>query len=254
MAARVTTLLVRLSGADPKILQLVPEETPKFAALGGVILTTAAVTGLSMLLTLTMIDITPWAAAVGAVLWSVVVTNLDRMLVGTLQRQAGWLRTIALVLPRLLVALVLGVITSTPLVLRIFEPAIEAELAARGGHAGSGLLARLDALDAIAARHASVNVAQYALQLFFVLLSVLPVLVRILGLFGPPSGYDWVAAEEEAEAVRAEALRNVTRTHAEMVDLEREVADRLAELLTTLGPPAEGRTGSSGDEQDGSRS
>jgi hypothetical protein len=254
MAARVTTLLVRLSGADPRILRLVPEETPKFARLGAVILTMAAVSGLSMLVALTMIDITPWAAVPGAVLWSLIVANLDRLLVVTLQRQAGWLRTITLLVPRLALAIVLGVITSTPLVLRIFEPEIEAELAARGDHAGSGLLARVDALGAIAARNDSVNVAQYVLLLLFVLFSVLPVLVRILDLFGPPSGYDRVAAEEEVTRVRAEALRNVARTRSAIMGLEREVADQLAELLTNLGPPAEGRIGSSGDELGGGRS
>jgi uncharacterized protein DUF4407 len=252
MATRATTLLVRLSGANPRILRLVPEETPKFAALGSVILATASIAGISMLFALTMARISLWVAIPVAVAWSLMTANLDRLMIIGLQRSAGWLRTMTLIVPRLMLAILLGTTTSTPLVLRIFQPEIEAELASRGEHRGSGLLARLDALNTIATRDASVNVAQYALLLLFVCLSVLPVLVRILGLFGPPSGYDRLAAEDEARA-RAEALRNVAKTRAEMMGLEREVADQLAELLNTLGPPVKSRTGNPDDEPNGDR-
>lgn len=251
MAARVTTLLIRLSGADPKILRLVPEETPKFASLGGIILSMAALACVSMFFGLAISGVSPWVAAPGAVLWSLVVAGSDRLLVTALQRDGGRPRKIALAVLQLVLAVLLGVTTSTPLVLMIFKPEIEAELAVRGDQAGSGLLARLDALKTIGEHYPSANVAQYALLLFFGLISVLPVLTRILGLFGPPSRYNRVAVEERT---RFEALRNIARTRAEMTVVEREVADRLTELLIALGPPARSSTDSSGDDLDGGRS
>ncbi|MDU0293816.1 DUF4407 domain-containing protein [Saccharothrix longispora] len=253
MAARVTTLLVRLSGADPKILRLVPEETPKFASMGGVILTTAVVTGVSMFVALAPVGVSPWIAAPAAAMWSALIATMDRWHVVSLQRQAKRLQTIVVIVPRLALALLLGVTTSTPLMLRIFEPEILAELAARGENADSGLLMRLEALSAIAARDISVNLAQYALLVLFASISVLPVLVRTLSLFAPPSRYDRATADEEAR-LRAEVLRKVAQTHAEMMGAERELADRLAEMLTKLGPPVEGRSGGSGDELNGGRS
>lgn len=57
-----------------------------------------------------------------------VIFNIDRWLVTSLQRGGGILATVGAFLPRFILAVLLGMVISEPLVLRLFRPEIEAEL------------------------------------------------------------------------------------------------------------------------------
>jgi hypothetical protein len=123
------SFLIWLSGAYPYVLNQVPADRPKYQGMGGAVLTTAALAGLSMFFAVTMALSASAAAAVFvAVVWFLAILNLDRWLVASLQRSARKRDILKIAIPRFLLALLFGLIISTPLVLRIFDPEVEAEI------------------------------------------------------------------------------------------------------------------------------
>ncbi|MEV4362725.1 DUF4407 domain-containing protein [Nonomuraea sp. NPDC049625] len=123
------SFLIWLSGAYPYVLNQVPADRPKYQGMGGAVLTTAALAGLSMFFAMTMALSASAAAAVFvAAVWFLAILNLDRWLVASLQRSARKRDILKIAIPRFLLALLFGLIISTPLVLRIFNPEVEAEI------------------------------------------------------------------------------------------------------------------------------
>ncbi|GGP44814.1 DUF4407 domain-containing protein [Saccharothrix coeruleofusca] len=123
--------LAKLSGARGEILRKAPGDVNKHAAMGGVLLSTAAVAAVSAFFALhSVLRLPVVAAAVAGVAWGVVIFNLDRMLVITMTRGNGWLLNLLAAIPRVGLAVVIGSIISMPLVLKIFEPEINSELVA----------------------------------------------------------------------------------------------------------------------------
>ncbi|MFC4908610.1 DUF4407 domain-containing protein [Actinomadura gamaensis] len=115
-------VLVWLSGADPEILRRATTDRAKYVGIGGAVLTTATLASVSMFFALRMaVGAAVWAAVLLAMMWFLVILNLDRWLVVSLTRSQGKVLTILLALPRVAMALLFGVIISTPLVLQIFN-------------------------------------------------------------------------------------------------------------------------------------
>jgi hypothetical protein len=128
-ARRLRYPLARLAGAQPDVLEKAKTDRIKYSAMGGVLLTTAGVAGVSAAFALiSTLKLPPAVAASAGVLWAVVILNLDRMLIVNMRRQSGWLRNLGAAVPRLLLAVVIGSVVSMPLVLRIFEPEITSEI------------------------------------------------------------------------------------------------------------------------------
>jgi hypothetical protein len=122
-------LLIWLSGADPDTLSRSPREKRKYSGLGGVVLTTAAMAGLSAGFALHTGVRAPLAVSVLiGVLWALAIANLDRWLVAAAGRRELWWQNLATLVPRILLALVIGAVVSTPLVLWIFQREIQAQL------------------------------------------------------------------------------------------------------------------------------
>ncbi|MFC5187682.1 DUF4407 domain-containing protein [Actinomadura harenae] len=115
-------VLVWLSGADPDILRRASTDRAKYVGIGGAVLTTATLASVSMFFALRMaVGASVWAAVPLSMMWFLVILNLDRWLVVSLTRSQGRLLTVLLALPRVVMALLFGVIISTPLVLQIFD-------------------------------------------------------------------------------------------------------------------------------------
>lgn len=112
-----------LTGIDEALLDKVRYERSKYTALGGVVLGTSVIAAFSMwnFATEALGRISFWAL-VPTVIWMLFVLNLDRWLV-TPQPNAR--RRVGPLLTRLLIALLLGTVIAEPLVLRIFQTAIE---------------------------------------------------------------------------------------------------------------------------------
>lgn len=102
-------------------------ERARFQGLGGAILTTAGIAAVSMTFALvSALKVFPLLAVPVGLAWGFAILSLDRWLVASLPALGG--RRFTLALPRVLLALLLGVVISTPLVLQIFKPEIDAKL------------------------------------------------------------------------------------------------------------------------------
>jgi len=128
-AGRSGGLILWLSGADPHVLAKVPRERRKFSGIGGVVLTTAVMATLSATFALSSGVRVPLLLAIPlGVLWGLAIMNLDRWLVTAAVRRERWYQNLAVALPRLILALIIGAVISTPLVLWIFQREINTEL------------------------------------------------------------------------------------------------------------------------------
>ncbi len=114
-----------LAGVNEELLAWVPGERPKYTALGGVVLGTATIAAFSMAMALTevlggfhVLSLLP------VLIWGVFIANLDRWLVSS-SNGGRWGRRAGLLLPRLALAFAFGVVIAEPLVLRVFETAVE---------------------------------------------------------------------------------------------------------------------------------
>ncbi len=121
--------LIWLSGARRQILAECPTERPKYVGIGAAILITAAMAGVSLSFALVTIlkvplpDVLPFAIA-----WGLAILSLDRLFVVSMSRQGPRWAHLSRALPRVLLALLLGAVISTPFVLQIFRPEIDQEI------------------------------------------------------------------------------------------------------------------------------
>ncbi|PWS43091.1 DUF4407 domain-containing protein [Streptomyces sp. ZEA17I] len=123
----VARRLRALTGVDEELLARVKYERSKYTALGGVVLGTSVIAAFSMWnFTTEALGRVSLVALVPTVIWMLFVLNLDRWLVTP---QPNTRRRLGPVLMRLLVALMLGAVIAEPLVLRIFQTAIEQHVA-----------------------------------------------------------------------------------------------------------------------------
>ena len=121
--------LVWLSGAQQDILARFRADRPKYAGMGSAVLITATMAGVSMTFALHSVLKVSLAAAIPfAVAWGLAIMSLDRWLVVSLVRQQNKLSYLLLALPRVALAILFGLIISTPFTLQIFQPEINHEI------------------------------------------------------------------------------------------------------------------------------
>ena len=124
----VGKLLIAISGARREILDVCPTERIKFQSLGWAILITSGIATISMWFALdNALGLNPAVALPLALLWGLVIMGIDRWLITSIPPRGS--RRWVVALPRLLLALLLGSIISTPIVLRIFQTEITNEIA-----------------------------------------------------------------------------------------------------------------------------
>ncbi|MFE1596838.1 DUF4407 domain-containing protein [Nocardia sp. NPDC058705] len=121
--------LLALVGVREDLLARAPSDRFRYLSMAGVLLTTAAVAAVSAAFALQMAVHAPlWAAILLGIGWGVVILNLDRLLVVGMHRHKSFRHNLYAAIPRVLLALLLGAVISTPLVLRIFESEILTEV------------------------------------------------------------------------------------------------------------------------------
>src|SRR3954447_4187682 len=121
--------LAVLAGARLDVLQVAPGARAKHVALGGVLLSTGGLAALSAAFAVHMALGAPWAVATLVGLgWGAVIVNLDRMLLVGMAHDASVKRNAVLAVPRIGLALVLGVVISTPLTLQVFHREIDTQI------------------------------------------------------------------------------------------------------------------------------
>jgi hypothetical protein len=109
----------------------------------------------------------------------------------------------------------------------------------------AGILARLEALDRLGDRNATLAAAQMMLSLLFMSIEILPVLMKLLLNFGPPSAYDKLAAlrdsgDVEIEELQKESRLTVAAAREEMLVMaEQERIDRQKQAIIARREAAE---------------
>jgi len=127
-----TKFLWWCAGADEKILQYSSyADHVKYVGIGGVVLATGFMAALSMGFAIDTIFHEWWATIPIAIIWALIVFNLDRFIVSSTGKGDGdssiSLSELGNALPRLLMAILLGLTISAPLETRIFSKEIERE-------------------------------------------------------------------------------------------------------------------------------
>lgn len=121
-------LLIALSGARPEVLERCPSERGKFEGIGGAVLTTCVLAVVSMTFALhSALGMALFLAIPASLLWGLAIMSLDRWLVGSIQADDA--RRWKMAVPRILMAMLIGLVISTPLVLRIFKSEIDVQIA-----------------------------------------------------------------------------------------------------------------------------
>jgi hypothetical protein len=125
---RFRRFVLALSGAHQQTLDLVPTERARFESLGWAILITSGIATISMWFALaSAVGINGILALPVALLWGFVIMGIDRWLVTSMPIDDN--RRWALAAPRVVLAILLGTLISTPLVLRVFQAEINAQMA-----------------------------------------------------------------------------------------------------------------------------
>jgi hypothetical protein len=141
---RIGNSLAVLAGARPDVLAAAPGARAKFVALGGVLLSTGGLALVSMAFAVHMALGVWWPfALLLGVGWGAVVVNLDRMLLVGMAHDSSLTRNLVLAVPRIGLALVLGVVIATPLTLQIFAKEIDTEIVTMQAEQGDAYRASL---------------------------------------------------------------------------------------------------------------
>jgi hypothetical protein len=120
--------LLMCSGANQSILKRSPSDLNKHIGLGGTILFTAIFASLAAAYAIHLIfENVLMAAAIGLV-WGLMIFNLDRFIVSSMKHKGGFVARLILASPRIVMAVVIAMVMSTPIELRLFESEIETEL------------------------------------------------------------------------------------------------------------------------------
>ncbi len=142
---RIGDGLAVLAGACPDVLEAAPRTRARFVALGGVLLSTGALAVLSASFAVHMALGAWWPVALLVGLgWGAVIVNLDRMLLVGMAHDSSVRRNVALAVPRIGLALVLGAVIATPLTLQVFGPEIDTEVVSIQAEAADAYKSSLD--------------------------------------------------------------------------------------------------------------
>jgi hypothetical protein len=127
-AHRNLSLLRRFIGVREEILDWVPEERARYSRLGAIVLNTGLMAAVSLFIALHTLTAAPLYVQIPAALfWGYLIISFDGWLVagthGVLSRSKVWV-----FLPRLIITLLMGAVIAEPLVLAVFQPAVQQEV------------------------------------------------------------------------------------------------------------------------------
>jgi hypothetical protein len=126
---RIAEFLLTVSGANRDVLAEAPKERTKQIAMGAVLVSTAAIAAVSASYAFHIALHLWWPVAVlFGLAWGLVILNLDRWLVVSTPRLKTKLGTLGMALPRVLLAVLIGAVISTPLTLAVFSAEINVEV------------------------------------------------------------------------------------------------------------------------------
>lgn len=117
------------AGAHQKLLQRFPSEQIKYSGLGGVLLATFALATLSSGYAIYSVFGHLGWTVLFALVWGLIIFNFDRFLVSTMRKYGvSKNRQLLMAVPRLALALLIGLTIARPLELKIFEKEINVKM------------------------------------------------------------------------------------------------------------------------------
>lgn len=117
------------AGAHQQLLKQFPSEHSKYSGLGGVILATFVLAAISSGYAIYSIFNNVGWTLLFAVIWGLIIFNFDRFLVSTMRKYGVSRRKqLWMAVPRLALALLIGVTIARPLELKIFEKEIDTKV------------------------------------------------------------------------------------------------------------------------------
>ena len=128
---RINEFFWLCSGVNRKILRQCPTEYAKYAGMGGTIFFTACMAALSGGYAISTVFENTLVSIFFGLFWGMLIFNLDRLIVNTMYSDGkvtiSWQELVS-GLPRIVMAIFLGIVISTPLELKIFEDAIDIQI------------------------------------------------------------------------------------------------------------------------------
>ena len=129
------------AGANRRILRQCPTDYAKYAGTGGTILFTAIMAAISGGYAISFVfQDAPIYVPIGfGLVWGLMIFNLDRFMVNTMYsdgKHSISLKEFLCGLPRIVLAIFLGIVISTPLEIRVFQDRIKSQLAIDQGKVG----------------------------------------------------------------------------------------------------------------------
>lgn len=117
------------AGAHQKLLKEYPSEHAKYSGLGGVILATFVLAAFSAGYAMYTVFGDFWLAVGFALLWGLIIFNFDRFLVSTMRKYGvSRQKQVWMALPRVALALLIGLTIARPLEMKIFEKEIDTKI------------------------------------------------------------------------------------------------------------------------------
>jgi hypothetical protein len=117
------------AGAHQDLLKQYPSEQTKYSGLGGVILATFVLAALSSGYAIHSVFNNLFVTVAFAIIWGLIIFNFDRFLVSTMRKYSVSRRKqIWMAVPRIALALLIGLTIARPLELKIFEKEINTKV------------------------------------------------------------------------------------------------------------------------------
>jgi hypothetical protein len=124
----IKRFLIFASGARPEILAQCPTDEATHLGLGGTVIATSLLSAISMIFAMTnALQLGIFEALVAGLLWGLIIFNLDRWLIVSQKRLASAWKQWVNVIPRVIVALLLGFVISEPLIHQLFRSELDRE-------------------------------------------------------------------------------------------------------------------------------
>lgn len=128
---RINEFLWSCAGVNKAVLRQCPSDYSKYAGIGGMILFTAIMAAISGGYALYFVFNSYAIAGLFGLFWGLLIFNLDRFIVNTMysdgKHTISWAE-IRSGLPRIIMAIFLGLVISTPLEMKIFSDQIDSQL------------------------------------------------------------------------------------------------------------------------------
>lgn len=129
---KITDFFWFCSGAHIELLKKYPTEHNKFIGIGATIFFTALFASLSggyaMYFVFSGNSAAPLLAIIFGLIWGLAIFNMDRYIVASIKKTGSSNQQVLQALPRILLAIMIGIVISRPLELKIFDKEIRQKL------------------------------------------------------------------------------------------------------------------------------